>query len=489
MREGFFCATPIEFLKMKKKRALSLSDIVLLNLVAVTSLRWVASAASNGPSSISLWILASIFFFIPQALAILELSSRYPGEGGLYRWTQLALGDRHGFLCGWCYWVNNLLFFPTLLLYVAYNIAFAIHAANPNLQLENNKIFVTGITLGALWLVAYLSFVGLRVSRWLQNFGAIGNWIPALSVSVLGFLSFKIYGSANVFTFDTMIPQLGNLNQLTFFSQMCFALAGLELVSFFGGEIENPRRNLTLGLFFATVIILSIYLVGTLGVLLAVPQKNITLLNGLLLPLQQMGHHFKLDGLLTICAILIAIGGLGSTMAWFAGAARVPYLVGLDSYLPRAFSKLHSKFQTPYIAIIVQTVFATFFTLFVTVGAQTKMESAYKTMVDMCLILYFIPYCYLFLSLFILRRPLEADANANSVYRFPGGVRGRAVVGVVGLVTTLLAICTTVVPIDGIWASVAMTKTILGTAVMLTGGLVLYVWGKYKKMKTADLRA
>ena len=85
-----------------------------------------------------------------------------------------------------------------------------------------------------------------------------------------------------------------------------------------------------------------------------------------------------------------------------------------------------------------------------------------------------------------MRRPIDADANANSVYRFPGGVKGRAAVGVVGLVTTLLAVLTTVVPIDGIWASVAMTKTILGTAVMLAGGLVLYVWGKYKKTKTIN---
>ena len=100
-------------------RALGLRDMVLFNIVAVVSLRWFATAAAAGPSSITLWVLAALFFFIPQGLAVSDLAARYPDEGGIYAWTKRTFGEGHGFLCGWCYWVNNILYYPNLLISTA----------------------------------------------------------------------------------------------------------------------------------------------------------------------------------------------------------------------------------------------------------------------------------------------------------------------------------------------------------------------------------
>ena len=100
-------------------RALGLRDMVLFNVVAVVSLRWLATAAAAGPSSITLWVLAAIFFFVPQGLAVSDLAARYPDEGGIYAWTKRSFGEGHGFLCGWCYWVNNILYYPNLLMSTA----------------------------------------------------------------------------------------------------------------------------------------------------------------------------------------------------------------------------------------------------------------------------------------------------------------------------------------------------------------------------------
>ena len=100
-------------------RALGLRDMVLFNIVAVVSLRWFATAAAAGPSSITLWVLAALFFFVPQGLAVSDLAARYPDEGGIYAWTKRAFGEGHGFLCGWCYWVNNILYYPNLLMSTA----------------------------------------------------------------------------------------------------------------------------------------------------------------------------------------------------------------------------------------------------------------------------------------------------------------------------------------------------------------------------------
>ena len=100
--------------------------MVLFNIVAVASLRWFATAAAAGPSSITLWVLAGLLFFVPQGLAVSDLAARYPDEGGIYAWTKRAFGEGHGFMCGWCYWVNNILYYPNLLMSTAVVGTYAI---------------------------------------------------------------------------------------------------------------------------------------------------------------------------------------------------------------------------------------------------------------------------------------------------------------------------------------------------------------------------
>jgi len=451
---------------------LSLLDVVLMNLVAVASLRWIASAASIGPSSLVLWCLAALLFFVPEGLSVAELSSRFPGQGGLYRWTKSAFGEGHGFFCGWCYWVNNLLYFPGLLLYVSANVAFAVMWAHPSWHLDVNKPFLVGVTLGTLWLVAGLSILGMRAGKWLQNLGGVGNWVPALMVAGLGLAAWFLYGSANRIDWSTVRPNFSDWGKLSFFSQLCFALAGLELVSFVGGEVRNPRKTVTRAVLISAVMILSVYLIGTLGILVSVPQKEITLVNGILLPVQQIGVRWHVPWLGGVCAAFIALGGIGATMAWFAGVARVPYLAGIDHFLPKSFGDLHPRFHTPVTSIVVQTLAATAFTLFATAGGA-RLETAYQVLVDMCLVLYFIPYCYLFAC----------------VYRLSNRGRfAKALIAGSGFFTTLFAIVTSLLPVgDQIDWSPSL-KAGLGTLVMAALGLLLYRQGCRSKQRFESSR-
>src|SRR6476659_6752223 len=157
-------------------RALDLRDMVLFNVVAVVSLRWFATAAAAGPSSITLWILAALFFFVPQGLAVSDLSARYPDEGGIYAWTKRTFGEGHGFLCGWCYWVNNILYYPNLLMSTAVIATYMIGRGDSSLMDNWTYIFVA--TLTSLWLAVWMNVVGLKTGRWLQNLGALGTYIP-----------------------------------------------------------------------------------------------------------------------------------------------------------------------------------------------------------------------------------------------------------------------------------------------------------------------
>src|SRR5258708_4578064 len=167
------------------KRVLGRFDLVLLFVVAVFNLNVVPSIAANGGVTVWLWIASLLLFFWPQGIAVIELAHRYPGEGGVYLWAKEVFGDFHGFLSGWCYWTNNMLYVPTVMLYFVGVTVFAMgpgHAA-----LADNKNFAMGASVALLVLLTVVNIVGLGVGKWLNNVGAIGTFIPAAVLIRSGF--------------------------------------------------------------------------------------------------------------------------------------------------------------------------------------------------------------------------------------------------------------------------------------------------------------
>ena len=180
------------------KRVLGMWDIVTMNIVAVVGLRWISRSARAGAPSITLWILAWLLFFLPMALAVIELSSRYPEEGGLYRWARRAFGPVHGFMCGWCVWVNNLFYFPSLLLFVAANalLVFGTGAAG----LADSRLYSTAFVLGSLWLCVLLNLLGLEILKRLHALGSVAMWLPAALLIVAGAIALVTNGPATDFS-------------------------------------------------------------------------------------------------------------------------------------------------------------------------------------------------------------------------------------------------------------------------------------------------
>src|SRR5262245_27187311 len=193
-------------------RALGLRDMMLFNVVAVLSLRWCATAAAAGPSSITLWVLAALFFFVPQGLAVSDLAARYPDEGGIYAWTKRTFGEGHGFLCGWCYWVNNVLYYPNLLMATAVVGTYVIGRGGT--ELESSWLYVLPATLIALWLAVWLNIVGLRVGRWLQNVGALGTYLPGVVLVGFGLYAMLTRPSATPMDLAALTPDLADPKKL-----------------------------------------------------------------------------------------------------------------------------------------------------------------------------------------------------------------------------------------------------------------------------------
>lgn len=454
------------------RRTLTLRDLVLLNVVAVLGIRWLATSAAAGPSSLTLWVCAALFFFIPQGLAVADLSARFPDEGGVYAWTKRAFGEGHGFLCGWCYWVNNVLYYPQLLLSGAVIATYAFGMGDSGLG--DRWTYVLPVTLAALWLAVLLNVLGLGIGRWLHNIGALGSYLPGIVIVLLGLVAVFTRPPANAFTPATMTPDLSKFAELNLWASIAFAFAGLELSATLGGEIRDPRRMLPRAVFLAAPLVALLYIAGTGALLWLVPQHGVNLVSGLL-----QGISAGARGLGPIVAWVVpfsaaayAVGNMGGVGAWLTGCARIAFVVGLDRYAPAAFGRIHPRWGTPYVAILVQAALATLFLFMSVIGRGTTVEKAYLVLLDTMILVYFIPYCYMFLTFLAVglgRRGLADPARpASRPLR-------TLLVGVSGLAVTVFAMVVATIPPPGTTQPWLFEVKVLGGAsIFVAAGGLLY---------------
>ena len=455
---------------MRPRQAMGFRDLVLFYVITGISLRWIATAAAAGPSSIVIWIGAWLCFYTPLALCVLELSSRYPNEGGLYVWTKRAFGDFSGFMSAWTYWTSNLPYFPAVLYFAASNILFMREQAWGHLT--NSPRFYIIFSLLTLSAATLLNVLGLNVGKWLHNIGALAMWIPVGIVIVMGLIAWHRYGSATSFTLKSMVPST-HLNDVIFWSVLTFAFGGCETASFMGEEIKNARRTIPFALLFGGVTVTLCYIVGTVCVLLALPSSEVSSLQGLVQAVSKTSSRVGFPGVLPLAAFLIALSNVGAAGAYLAAVARLPFVAGLDHFLPAAFGKLHPKWKTPWVALLTQFVLGA---LFIFLGqAGTSVKGAYDVLVSMGVIVYFIPYLYLFAAMIKLQR----ESAGAEVIRVPGGRGIAKLAAVVGLVTTTATIALSLIPQpDEPNKVLALFKIVGGTAALLLIGVWLYTAGR-----------
>jgi amino acid transporter len=464
-------------------RALKLRDLVLFNLVAILGLRHLGTTARFGPGSLLMWLIAAVFFFVPQGLAVVELSSRFPKEGGIYFWTKNAFGEGHGFLCGWCYWVNNVLYYPNLLISAAVIATYVFGKGESGLS--DKWIYVFPVTLGALWIATVINIAGLGAGKWLQNAGGLGTYIPGLILIFLGVYGALTGHAANQLNATTLTPDLRldgeHLPALNLLASIAFAFAGLELASTMGDEVENPRRNLPRAVFISAPLIALAYILGTAAVLWWLPNKEVNVVSGFLQAVKTGADNISpsLSWIAPLCAALYTVGNIGGVGAWLIGPARVAFVIGLDRYFPKAFGAVHPRWRTPYVAILVQAILATVFLSLSVLGKGTKVEDVYLILLDTQILIYFIPYIYLFLVFLIHRR---SGKNAADVVLAPGGAIVGWLVGLSGMIITLFAMIIATIPPPGTESPQLFRLKVIGGALgfILIGGAI-YWRAKFKR--------
>jgi amino acid transporter len=458
------------------KRVLRLGDLVLFNVVAVLGLRWVATSAKAGPSSIVLWLLAAALFFVPQGIAVITLSSRFPDEGGVYAWTRRTYGEWNGFLCGWCYWINNVLYYPNLLISTAVIATYAIGKGESTLGASWG--YVLSVALVALWTATLLNIVGLGTGKWLHNIGGVATYIPGIILIALGLTAMVMHPSANLFTRSNVVPDVTDLSTLNLWASIAFAFAGLELSSTMGEETANPKQDLPRAILIAAPLIAAAYVLGTLSVLWLVPNGDLNIVSGFLQGISA-GATALSPNLLWVAplsAALYTISNVAGVGAWLSGPARVAFAIGLDRYFPPAFGKVHSKWRTPYVAILVQAALATVFLLISQLGKGSTVEHAYLILLDTQLLIYFIPYLYLFLCL------LRQARRPTGEGLMPGGRTGATIAGVCGFAVTAFAMIVAAIPPGDAPSRVVFTvKVVGGAAAFVVLGTVIYLRARTKR--------
>ena len=349
----------------------------------MTGVRWLAAAAHTGPGSITLWLLAAVLFFVPSALAVAALSRLFPEEGGIYVWTQRGFGEWHGFLCGWCYWLSNLFFFPSLLLA-------GVGMAASALGFAENRIYIVAISLVILWIASLTNIVGLAVGKWTDNLGALSTYLTGALLVALGAMVWLRFGSA---TPIRIVPEW-NLNRLNFWSQIAFAFGGLELGAIMGGEIRNPEKTVARAAWIAGLAIAGFYIAGTMAMLVLLPPERISVVTGLVEAAGTAGERLGWGWPPLVLAFAIFFGVMGQLGAWIAGSARLPFVIGIDHYLPPVFSRLHPRWRTPHLSILILSGACTVFVVAMQAGENLRI--GYQLLVDITVITYFLPFLYLF---------------------------------------------------------------------------------------------
>jgi amino acid transporter len=462
---------------MTAKKSLGLLDLVLFNTVAIVGLRWVALAGHSGPSSLTLWVLAALAFFIPQGLCVMTLSSALPKDGGLYVWISEAFGERQGFIAGWLYWASNILYFPTLCLSTA---VFGLYIFNDQFAaLEHSQTFAAGASLIMLGVALGFNIVGTGTGRWLQNLGGLAQWLPSLVLIGVGLIALFADGSATAMPASSLVPTFSNLDTIIFFSQICFAFAGLELAPVLAGEIREPRRTIPRALLISGVVIGGIYLLNTLALMWALPPDKISIIAGVNQAIAAAGAAHGMAWLGPPVALLMTLAGIGGLGAWLIGSARLLFVGGMDRLLPPAFARVHPRWNTPYVALLVQAGLAAVFILAATQGSSV--HTAYLILVDANAILTFVVYLYLFASAVKLHRRIAKTPEAIAI---PGGAFGSVVANGIGFLTTVGAITLALVPPSDTSDKVGFfLKVLVGTVGFFIAGLVLYWSAKRRAMR------
>ncbi|MCT4688529.1 APC family permease [Vallitalea sp.] len=445
-----------------EQKKVSLFKMVSFTVCGIVVLDTFVAPAAMGVSSITVWLLTALLFFIPYGLINAELGAAYPEDGGIYAWVKRAFGELQATLVAWFYWVNVAFWMPAV--FIAFSTWFALAFA-PNMSMWASG----GIAIIMCWVVVYIGIRGVDLSITVTNIAAI---LKVSLLVVFGLLG-VVYGIQNGFANDFSLSSFAltfDFDTIAFSSAIVYNLLGFELISSIASEIDNPGKNIPKMTVLAGILIAALYIIGTFGVLVAIPADAIDPLDGFLIAIRELCSVF--GGAQTAVfnvIIVIALFTLVSNMiSWTLGGVEV-----LDeaefTKKTKVLGHRNAKYNTPDYSYILMGVISTVLILF-NFALSGSANDAFWTILSFSFLVFFLPYLWLFPAAVKLR---NKDADTPRPYKVPFGKFGLYFASTIGFLFIAVGIILLFVTGEG-WDPLYHLTLIIGTSITTLYGLILY---------------
>ncbi len=432
----------------------------MINVIAVDSLRTLPISAKLGFSLISYYIFAALVFFIPVALVAAELATAYPNTGGLYVWVREAFGKRVAFITIWLQWIYNVVWYPTILAFIAATLSYLIAPS-----LANNKIYLLVTTLSLFWIFTLLNCFGMRMSSLVSSIGAsIGTILPMVLIIVLGIIWIFQGRPVAVNYTSTLLPNFNSLGELSLLSAVLFGLIGMEMSAVHAEEVKNPQRDYPKALLYSTFIIISTLSLGSLAIVIVVPNDHLSVVSGLIDAYSVFFTSYNMPWMTYIIAVLIILGGLSGVSAWIIGPPKGLLVSARDGSLPNLFTRVNKNGSPVAILIAQGIIFTILSAIFITIDS---INAAYWMLSDLSAQMALLVYVFMFAAAIKLR---YSQPNHPRAYKIPGGNIVMWIVSGLGLVCCLVTLLIGFIPP----AQIPIDNVYLFES-FLIGGILLFV--------------
>lgn len=406
---------------IKQAAKLGIFTLAIMNVTAVVSLRGIPAEAEYGVSSAFYYLFAAIVFLIPTSMVAAEMAAMFQDkQGGVFRWVGEAYGKKWGFLAIWLQWIQNAIWYPTVLTFGAVSIAFIGMNQSADMALASNRIYTLVVVLGIYWLATWISLKGMGwVGKVAKAGGLAGTIIPAALLVILGIVYLATGGESQMDFNGKFFPDLNNLDNLVLASSIFLFYAGMEMSGIHVKEMENPAKNYPKAIFMGAAITVLIFILGTFSLGAIIPQKEINLTQSLLIGFDRYFSYIHASWLSPVMAIALSFGVLAGVLTWVAGPSKGIFAVGKAGYLPPFFQKTN-KIGVQKNILMVQGVIVTLLGLLFVV--MPSVQSFYQILSQLSVLLYLIMYLLMFSGAIRLRyimkdapRPFKIGTKGNGM--------------------------------------------------------------------------
>jgi glutamate:GABA antiporter len=423
---------------MKKQKALiSVLTLVMINIIAINSLRNVSLSATFGFSLLFYYIVCALLFFIPSALVSAELATGWPQTGGVYVWVREAFGVPAAFVMVWIQWIYNICWYPTVLSFMAGTLAYIIDPA-----LAENVWYMLVVIFSTYWLLTFITLRGMHVSGALSTVTAIaGVLIPLAFIIVLGGLWVLQGKSISMdVSVKSFFPQITKPGDLVLLTGVIYSLLGMEMSATHAQEVKNPQRDYPKALYYSTIIILFSLVLSALVVAAVVPLEQLNLITALPDAFNLFFKAFGLEWLMPVLVILVVVGVVGAVGAWMIGPARGLLVAAQDGCIPPILQKVNKKHMPIAILVVQGIVFSVICVVFL---IMPSVNSSFWILADLTAMLALSCYVFIFAAAIRLR---YKHPRVERAYRVPFGNIGMWVICIAGIFASLFTVLIGFVP-------------------------------------------